>query len=151
PMLVGVVLLGLIRAGLGEEITRHCRNYLMQTRRADGSWAIVRDLELTASTAVVLGLQEAGLAGDRRLTSTLYRLLGAQRMDRLDATGASGGGWAYTLPSGWPDVDDTGVTLSVLPGWRSPTAAPAIRSGVSWLLGMQRPEGSWGCFVTRGI
>lgn len=150
-MLVGVVMLGLTCAGLGEDIVRRCRSYLMRTRRPDGSWAIVRDLELTASTAVVLGLQEAGLARDQRLAVTLHGLLGAQRMQRLHATGAPAGGWAWSLPSGWPDVDDTAVALTALPGWGAPLAAAAIRAGVEWLLRMQRGDGSWGCFVTRGI
>jgi squalene-hopene/tetraprenyl-beta-curcumene cyclase len=116
PMLVGVVLMALARAKLVPEINQRCRDFLMETRRPDGSWAIVRDLELTASTAVVMGLQEAGLAHHDRLTVTLHRLLGAQRTDRCPATGAPPGGWSWSLPSGWPDVDDTAAALTVLPG-----------------------------------
>jgi squalene-hopene/tetraprenyl-beta-curcumene cyclase len=150
PLLAGVVLMALARAGLLPQVNRRCRGFLLETRRGDGSWAVDRDLELTASTAVVMGLQEAGFAGDGRLTPTLYRLLSAQRPDRCPGTGVPAGGWSWAMPSGWPDVDDTAAALTVLPGWGARAAAPAMVTGVDWLLDMQRRDGSWGCFVTRG-
>jgi squalene-hopene/tetraprenyl-beta-curcumene cyclase len=150
-MLVGNVLVGLARAGLGARIARRCRDYLVETQRPDGSWAVNRDLEFTASSAVVMGLQEAGLAADDRLRPTLYRTLSAQRSEFFPATGAPPGGWSWALPAGWPDADDTAAALTILPGWDEPAAAPHIRAGVEWLLRLQRHNGSWGCFVKRGI
>ncbi|MEU1209452.1 prenyltransferase/squalene oxidase repeat-containing protein [Nocardia sp. NPDC005825] len=151
PMLVGVVLLGLARAGIDDDMVRRCRDYLLATRRADGSWSVNRDLELTASTAVLMGLQEAGYTDDPRLRISLYRIMSAQRAESFHATGVGPGGWSWSMPSGWPDTDDTACALTVIPPFADPKLAPQVRLGVEWLLRMQRPDGSWGCFVTKGI
>jgi squalene-hopene/tetraprenyl-beta-curcumene cyclase len=151
PMLAAVVLLGLARAGLGRDIARRCHDYLLATRRPDGSWAVNRDLEFTSSCAVLMGLQESGLAHEARLLPARHRVLSAQRTEYFPATGAPPGGWSWSLPSGWPDTDDTAGALTVLAGWGLTAAEPRVRAGARWLLRMQRGNGSWGCFVTRGI
>lgn len=151
PLLVGIVLLGLAHSGLGRETAQHCADYLIRTRRADGSWAVGRDLEFTASTAVVLGLQESGLGGDPRLTGTLDRVLRAQRMGSFEVTRAPGGGWSGSLPSGWPDSDDTAAAVTMLPDWDDHVIEMPVRAGVDWLLALQRRSGAWGRFSTHGI
>lgn len=150
PLMVGVVAYGLGRAGAGAAIAARCRAYLLATQRADGSWPINRDLELSASMFVAMGLQEAGFAGDPRLATTVAWMRACQRREPFFATGCPAGGWGWSLPSGWPNTDDTSSALTVLAGAGARPADAAVRAGVDWLLAMQNRNGSWGCFVRGG-
>lgn len=146
PLMASIVCLGITRAGVRPEIARRCVDYLRRTVRPDGSWSVNRDLEFSASTFVVLGLQDAGQAADPRLGPTLDWLRACQRSEPFAPTGCPAGGWGWSLPSGWPDTDDTADALIALAGFGLDRQDPTVRRGVDWLLDMQNRDGSWGCF-----
>jgi len=151
PLMASIVCLGITRAGVRPEIARRCVDYLRRTVRPDGAWSVNRDLEFSASTFVVLGLQDAGLATDPRLGPTLDWIRTCQRREPFPPTGCPAGGWGWSLPSGWPDTDDTADALIALAGFGLAGFGPdvgddTVRRGVDWLLDMQNRDGSWGCF-----
>jgi squalene-hopene/tetraprenyl-beta-curcumene cyclase len=57
------------------------------------------------------------------------------------------GGWAFEFDNdGYPDTDDTAVTVVALHRAGLPQARGALRSALSWLTGMQSSDGGWGAF-----
>jgi squalene-hopene/tetraprenyl-beta-curcumene cyclase len=146
PLMTSIVCTGLHRAGVRPDIVRRCRDYLVATVRPDGSWSVNRDLELSATTFLTLGLLDAGLAADPRLASTVDWLRRCQRATRFPPTGAPAGGWGWSLPSGWPDTDDTADALITLAGFGFDGSDPQVRRGAGWLATMQNRNGSWSCF-----
>ena len=149
PLMAAVVLYGLARASVDTPIADRCHAYLLRTRRADGSWPINRDLELSATMFLTLGLQESGHADDPRLAGTIAWTRRCQRDAPFFPTGCPAGGWGWSLPSGWPNTDDTSSALTVLAGagCAGDDSAP---DGVRWLLAQQHRNGSWACFVRGG-
>jgi hypothetical protein len=76
--------------------------------------------------------------------------LGAPASDVRQAAGAlraiqrPDGGWAQTQSSTASDAYATGLALLALnQGGRVPATDPAYRRGMSFLLGTQRPDGTW--------
>jgi len=66
PLMAAIVFMGLRTAGadIGADIQSGCIEYLLSTRRADGSWAIDRDLEIAVTAYAVLALAECGVITD---------------------------------------------------------------------------------------
>lgn len=146
PLATSVVCLALARAGVRPDLVRRCTDYLKGTVRADGSWSVNRDLELSATTWVTQGLQDAGYGRDPRTQTTLKWIRRGQRDVRFGPTGCPPGGWGWSLPSGWPDTDDTADALINLAKFGLDRTDEQVASGVAWLLGMQNRNGSWSCF-----
>jgi squalene-hopene/tetraprenyl-beta-curcumene cyclase len=145
--LTSVIIMGLVASGhralpwLPDAI-----RFVVQSQRDDGSWPIDRDLETFDTDLVVFALQEAGVPvpGAERVRAWLL----ARQFDQVCfPTSARPGGWAWAMPAGWPDSDDTSYTMLALRALGVPASAPAIRRGAHWLEGMQNTDGSWPTFV----
>ncbi len=147
PLMSGVVAYALQRAGVGQEIAERLRRYLVNTRRSNGSWSINRDLEFSASMFVLMGLIASGAGESERLKPTVEWVRRSQRQEPFFPTGCPAGGWGWSLPSGWPDTDDTSSALMVLPGLGVAVGDEQLEKGARWLEAMQNPEGSWACFM----
>ena len=144
PLMASIVAFGFHRAGLRPV---PYLDYLRGTVRADGSWPIDRDIEFSVSVYLVQALFDAGLAGDGRLRRIEPWIRAAQRSTAFAPTGCPPGGWGWSMPSGWPDTDDTSGAVASLAGLGAGRDDPALRRGVAWLLRMQNRDGSWGCFT----
>jgi squalene-hopene/tetraprenyl-beta-curcumene cyclase len=69
------------------------------------------------------------------------------------APGVAPGGWCFEYRNAfYPDCDDTAEVLTALSDPSEGNcaaggqAAPAVRRGIAWLLGMQNDDGGWGAF-----
>lgn len=124
--------------------------FLLASQRDDGSWPIVRDLETFDTDMAVFALAEAGAAIPRP-SAVREWLLARQFTGPCFATGTGPGGWAWAMPSGWPDADDTAYTLLALLALGEPAASPAIRRGLGWLEMMQNQAGSWPTLVPNSL
>lgn len=144
---VAFIVIALALAGVGDDIKEQYLSYLTRSVRADGSWPIVRDLELSGTCQIIGGLWEAGFGDDRRLAPAVTWIKACQREIPLPAAGARSGGWGWSLPSSWPDVEDTALALLTLHRLGVSAADQHIGRGVAWLRAMQNRNGSWGCFI----
>ena len=151
PLTAAVVGLGLARARALPEHVAECTDYLRRTVRADGSWAVNRDLETSATTWVAQGMQDAGYARDPRMQKCLDWLRSCQRPEAFGATGCPAGGWGWSLPSGWPDSDDTADAVINLSKFEVERSDPQLRAGLDWLRRMQNRDGSWACFSPNSV
>jgi squalene-hopene/tetraprenyl-beta-curcumene cyclase len=149
-VLTATVYIGLTRANLGHDVAERCLDWLLSTRRPDGSWPIDRDLELSATTYVLGGLGASGHLDDARLERTAHWIAAQQMQRPWDVTGAPAGGWAWAQPSGWPDSDDTAGAALALARLGRPEHGQAVRRGCEWLLAMQNRDGSWSGFLRDG-
>jgi squalene-hopene/tetraprenyl-beta-curcumene cyclase len=144
PLMVALVCIGLSRAGTGRDIVDHCVSYLRRTARADGSWAVTRDLEFTVTALLTVGLREAGQIDATRLERTVAWMRGCQMTEPFAPTGAPAGGWQWSQPSGWPGTLDTADGVDALCVFGQSDGS--VRRGVQWLLDMQNADGSWSYF-----
>jgi squalene-hopene/tetraprenyl-beta-curcumene cyclase len=145
--LTSVIIMGLIASGNGGVPWLDAGiAFVAASQRADGGWPIDRDLETFDTDLTVFALDEAGetIPGAERVRDWL---LGRQLTESCFPTGARPGGWAWAMPAGWPDADDTSYTLLALRTLGVAAAAPTIRRGARWLEGMQNRDGSWSTFV----
>ncbi|WP_394830615.1 hypothetical protein LVJ94_29320 [Pendulispora rubella] len=149
-ILTACVYIGLRKADVGHAVADRCLEYLVETRRADGSWPIDRDLELSVTTYILRGLHAAGKIRDPRLARTADWIASGQHDRPWEATGAPAGGWAWARPSGWPDADDTACATLALERLGRPEHRGAVVRGCDWLLAMQNSDGSWGGFLRNG-
>lgn len=120
--------------------------FVLDSQRQDGGWPIDRDLETFDTDMTVFALKEAGVevpAADQ----VRDWLLSRQFTERCFPTSAAPGGWAWAMPAGWPDSDDTSYTLLALRQLGMPASNPQIRKGARWLKGMQNSNGAWPTFV----
>jgi squalene-hopene/tetraprenyl-beta-curcumene cyclase len=145
-----VIGVGLFRAGIGDAIVERCMNYLRDTVRPDGSWPVDRDLELSCTSYVTGGLQDAGLAGDPRLAATEKWIRASQHTAPFAVTGCPAGGWGWARPSAWPDTDDTSLALTALAGFGLGPGDATVDGGLHWLHRMQSRNGAWSCFIRNG-
>lgn len=147
PLMAAIVCYGLARAGAAPAIVGRCRSFLLATRRDDGSWAVNRDLELSATATLLIGLDEAGRGGDPRPQAARRWIESAQRREPFFVTGAPAGGWGWSLPSGWPNADDTCSAILALTRLGVPPEAPPVAAGVRFLRSRQGRGGGFGCFL----
>ena len=120
--------------------------FVLESQRADGGWPIDRDLETFDTDLTTFAFMEAGepVPNAERVRDWLL----ARQFDTVCfPTGAKPGGWAWAMPAGWPDADDSSYTVLALRALGVPAAHPALRRGASWLEGMQNRDGSWSTFV----
>jgi squalene-hopene/tetraprenyl-beta-curcumene cyclase len=151
PIMVAVVIINLLHAHRGEDIVEKGIAYLLSTRRPDGSWAMDRSVDFSATNAVVSALAAAGKLTDPRLEATRAWIIDAQWKRPFAATGAPAGGWAWGTPSGWPNTDDTANAITVLRLLGLPIEDEHIQQGLAWLGAMQSRNGSWACFVRNPL
>jgi squalene-hopene/tetraprenyl-beta-curcumene cyclase len=147
--LTALIVMALQAAGLGAlPWLQWAVDFLVVSQREDGSWPIDRDLETFDTDLAVFALAEAGVdLAAPRFAATRSWLLARQVDSPCFPTGAGPGGWAWALPAGWPDADDTSYTLRALHVLGTPARAPALRRGGRWLLRLQNDDGSWPTFV----
>ena len=146
PLMAALVYMGLKVAGddVGADIQQGCIEYLLETRREDGSWAIDRDLEIAVTSYAVMALAErCDVSAEPRLRHTAKWLLSTQCNGAFEALKLPPGGWSWAAPSGWPESEDTAVVLTALMALGVPRRHPAVRKGLRWLLAMQNKDGSW--------
>jgi len=145
--LTSVIITCMVAAGQGElPWLSDALRFVVESQRDDGGWPIDRDLETFDTDMTVQAFDEAGRLppGATRVRDWLL----ARQFDEVCfPTGARPGGWAWAMPAGWPDADDTAYTLLALRTLGVPSSAPPIRRGVRWLEGMQNAEGSWPTFI----
>jgi len=148
PLLCAIVLNGLTCAGLGADIVRSCLAYLLKTRRADGSWPVDRDLEISVTAYVSQAFAELDpLVSRPDWLPTREWLLAAQQQEPFRPLGNPGGGWAWANPSGWPDSDDTAAVLVALHDLGVPAGHGSVQAGLRWLAAMQNRDGAWSEWV----
>ena len=115
-------------------------NFLVNSAKPDGSWAIDTNLSTWVTTLAVQAL------GDNVINTQPIRewLLRQQYRVIHPYTQAAPGGWAWTdLPGGVPDADDTAgalLALRRLGPLNSETRHAAI-AGVQWLVNLQNRDG----------
>ena len=130
----------------GHPVTLQAIEFIVQSVREDGSWAIDTNLATWVSTLSVNALGGEGMASiEQEERKALEGWLRAQQYTKRHAyTQAEPGGWAWTpLPGGVPDADDTaGGLLAMHEFWsdsdqdlRTATAAS------NWLYRLQNQDG----------
>jgi squalene-hopene/tetraprenyl-beta-curcumene cyclase len=147
--LTGLIVMALQAAGLGAlPWLQYAVEFLLVSQRDDGSWPIDRDLETFDTDMAIFALHESGAdLATERFVATRDWLLARQFDVPCFPTGAAPGGWAWAMPAGWPDADDTSYTIRALRLLGAPHDAPALRRGCRWLLRMQNRDGAWPTFV----
>jgi squalene-hopene/tetraprenyl-beta-curcumene cyclase len=126
-------------------VVRRGADFLIQSARPDGSWAIDTNLATWTTTLAIKALshQRQSLSPEQRMTLREW-LLGQQYRKEHPYTHAAPGGWAWTdLPGGVPDADDTPGALLALAalGLIDAPTQQAGEAGVRWLLGLQNRDG----------
>jgi squalene-hopene/tetraprenyl-beta-curcumene cyclase len=146
--LTAFVLMSLSAAGSGNHpVIERGLPFLRETRRADGSWAIDRDLSTWVTSLSIQALSQAAPGGPGLPDSVLDWLSRCQWRRVHPFTNSAPGGWGWTdREGGVPDVDDTSGALLALRALGAPADAPAAADGVRWLLGLQNRDGGWPTF-----
>lgn len=149
-------------------VVKRAVEFIKNSAREDGSWAIDTDLAhwLTSlsvnALAGVLGRKDSFINADDA-TRLLQWLLKCQYKEAHPYTGAPPGGWAWTdLPGGVPDADDTAGALVALSklinlsnahnistgsaggslsGSGNFTLIKSVAAGINWLLNLQNSDG----------
>ncbi len=127
-------------------VARKGVEFLVNSVRPDGSWAIDSNLSVWVTTLAVNALAGAdALSGLEGLESLRSWLLHQQGIERHPYTGADPGGWGWThLPGSVPDADDTSgalLALHHLGGDPTEVATHLHRMGLLWLLNLQNRDG----------
>lgn len=152
PMLSALMYLGLHAADVGHDIQQGSLDYLLYSQRADGSWAIDRDLEIAVTCYVVLALAElSDVANEPRLRGTRDWLLSTQWREPFSPLKIPAGGWSWNVPSGWPESEDTAVVLSTLRLLGLDRDHPQVADGLRWLRMRQNRNGSWSEWVRNSF
>lgn len=120
--------------------------FVVDSQRPDGGWPIDRDLETFDTDMTVFAFTAAGEAVPEAPVVREW-LLRRQFEAPCFPTGAKPGGWAWAMPAGWPDSDDTAYTLLALRALGEPAGSSALRRGARWLEDMQCSNGGWSTFV----
>ena len=108
-------------------------DFLVHSRRDDGSWPIDTNL---ATWGTTLSLRSSDFSAP-----PVQWLLAQQYREIHPFTNAPPGGWAWTnLPGGVPDADDTSSALIALKKIGH-TCDAAIQQGIIWLLDLQNRDG----------
>ena len=145
--LTALIIVCLSAAGLGDlPWLRPAFRFVLESQRPDGGWPIDRDLETFDTDLAVMAFRESGLTPPNA-TAVRDWLVRRQIDSPCFPSGAPPGGWAWAMPDGWPDSDDTSFTLLALRSLGVKHDAPAIVRGSGWLEGMQNRDGSWSTFV----
>jgi len=148
--LTAFVTAALIAAGFKEHIVvREGVDFLLATKRLDGSWPIDTNLSTWVSTLSINGLTStpganADMLSDVAKADLQRAVMKRQFKIRHPFTQAAPGGWGWSnLPGAVPDADDTsGSLLSIYYlGNRNHEARLAAYAGLRWLLALQNRDG----------
>ncbi|WP_395740758.1 prenyltransferase/squalene oxidase repeat-containing protein [Prosthecobacter sp.] len=116
-------------------------DFLVKSKREDGSWPIDTNL---ATWGTTLSVRSSGFSpSDQNGPKPELRawLLAQQYRDVHPFTNAPPGGWAWTdLPGGVPDADDSSSALIALKKMGH-GCDKVIEQGVTWLLDLQNRDG----------
>ncbi len=138
--LTAFVTMALASSERSHPVVAEATRFLIDSARADGSWAIDSNLATWVTTLAVKANPE-GMSH----ASAISALLDRQYRDRHPFTLAAPGGWSWTpLDGGLPDADDTAgalVALSLVADVSRPDVFAAARAGCGWLLGVQNRDG----------
>ena len=144
--LTAFVTMSLAAMGLaGHPVALRGVEFLAQSARSDGSWAIDSNLATWLTTLAVNAL--GGVDGALPVAAAQPIrdwLLGQQYRVLHLYTNAAPGGWAWTdLPGGVPDADDTAGALLALRRLGPLDAATrhAAADGIQWLVDLQNGDG----------
>jgi squalene-hopene/tetraprenyl-beta-curcumene cyclase len=153
--LTAFVAMSLAGCGLAEHpVVQRCMQFLIDTVREDGSWAIDTNLATWATTLSVNALGRESFM-EEETTQLADWILSCQHREKHPFTGAKPGGWGWTNLSGAvPDGDDTPgamlALLELLPNIREEKQQNDIRNavaaGASWLRGLQNSDGGMPTF-----
>jgi squalene-hopene/tetraprenyl-beta-curcumene cyclase len=122
--------------------------FLVNSARADGSWAIDSNLSVWVTTLSVNALAAAGdlEALDRR-EELLDWLLAQQTKERHPYTEADPGGWGWShLPGSVPDCDDTPGAVLALKHLGLNELADPLLNAYCWMLGLRNGDGGYPTF-----
>jgi len=149
-------------------VARRGAEFLRQSARPDGSWAIDTSLATWCTTLSINALRhEPEALSEEQRSVLLDWLLRQQHSGIHPYTGAAPGGWAWIdCPGGVPDADDTAAALVALSLLQHPgstnqrfnnstiqrfndstvqqfnnSTQPAAAAGIAWLLGLQNRDG----------
>lgn len=140
----------------------HAVEFLLNSRRRDGSWPIDTNLATWGTTLAVkalvarhsdAGMSQSAKPPDIGMSGYLKKWLLAQQYREVHPfTNAAPGGWAWTdLPGGVPDADDTSGALIAL--WQlcetdeeRRLLRPQVEAGITWLLDLQNRDGGMPTF-----
>jgi squalene-hopene/tetraprenyl-beta-curcumene cyclase len=136
--LTSFVSMALASTGAADEpVIRRGEEFLLRSRRPDGSWPIDTNLATWVTTLSVKALGRP-VPGAAEIVEWLLRQQGSERHPY---TGAAPGGWAWTdLSGGVPDADDTAGGLRALK-ILAPNETKSAAAAVKWLLGVQNRDG----------
>ncbi len=145
--LTSVIIMGMVGSGHGNlPWLPDAIRFVVESQREDGGWPIDRDLETFDTDLTVFAFFEAGEAPP--LADRIKEWLLARQFHLpCFPTGAEPGGWAWAMPAGWPESDDTSYTMLALLGLGVPAGGEPLRRGARWLERMQNRDGSWSTFV----
>lgn len=155
PWLTGLVVSALATAGAGPGgLVAAGLDYLRTTAQPDGSWHMIHGMavervEVTGPAFAAAALGEAGLAGHRESAAARRRLADFQQTAPFPLYACPPGGWTWSGATGWPNVLDSLAVLDLL--LQGEPEAPALRSGIGWLLNRQDRRGSWSTFVRDSL
>jgi squalene-hopene/tetraprenyl-beta-curcumene cyclase len=149
--LTSFVTMSLAGMGLSDHpVVEKGLQFLIDSARPDGSWAIDSNLATWVTTLAVNALGEDLPEDDR--SAIRDWLLSQQYQEVHPYTNADPGGWAWTdLPGGVPDADDTPGAVLAIRNLRRSVEVPAqemqaLENGVTWLLDVQNRDGGWPTF-----
>jgi squalene-hopene/tetraprenyl-beta-curcumene cyclase len=137
----------------GHPVTLKAVEFIVNSVRPDGSWAIDTNLSTWVSTLAVNALGEPGLKDlEPEEKESLYSWIKNQQyLKRHPYTRAEPGGWSWTpLPGGVPDSDDTAGALVAMHHFWSDEGEDADRrvakGGSNWLYRLQNQDGGMPTF-----
>ena len=135
----------------GHPVTLKCIEFIVNSVRPDGSWAIDTNLSTWVSTLAVSALGEPGLKDidSEEKDSLLTWLKNQQFLKRHPYTRAEPGGWGWTpLPGGVPDADDTAGALVAMHYFWSDEDSDrrTAKGGSNWLYRLQNQDGGMPTF-----
>jgi squalene-hopene/tetraprenyl-beta-curcumene cyclase len=158
--LTSFVVLSLAAAGQANHpVTVQGTQFLVSSRREDGSWPIDTHLATWVTTLAVqalslkvdsgLNIRDHDLLPPEPKGKIRQWLLAQQHRAEHRFTHAAPGGWAWTPRSGGvPDADDTAGVLLALRrlGTIDPQTRQAATAGITWLLDLQNIDGGMPTF-----
>jgi squalene-hopene/tetraprenyl-beta-curcumene cyclase len=118
--------------------------FLLDSKRADGSWPIDTNLSTWVTTLSIGALSTADALPVEECAGLRRWLLDQQSTSEHPFTHAAPGAWAWTpLSGGVPDADDTSGALLALHHLRGadPDVLSAASAGIRWLIDVQNRDG----------